>query len=581
MAAVKWRYPAGSISPLDGVTLTTSNTGWLCPQCGKDTNAGTDLAPVKSWGAAALIGKTYVVPNGYIFNQQVTTAFKIIGDGFVYFQSNIQPRIPMLVYANAQIYGCMASGYSKIADWFNTTAVGGMQYNKFKAVNPANFGFQTPVGANARQFSVLICESGTPSLHNVGASVVKNNSFIIAPSAICNGTLLGGTISVNNIYAGQGSYDIPDIDSAKNVFRAYIVNTLLIKMRGGTGVNETTFTAVASIAALRIRAVAVYGGVVADYFPDSYVGPNPFMATGSELYEVWGDHRLNIAAGAGLTAASMADNNAHVGAYQSGIRWDAGPTDYLSVSNLTLDSGKYKLTNTALPGSAISKIKTFGKNRDIKRNSFMGVDAYLNGIVLDASRDSSAWIFSTFDGVNNVFTGLNAPGGYEVNVADGFVTYNGQNYFLGDKITTVPGITTAIDSDGNSRLKEILERPNKKSLLWRFSQGGSITNAVTNYPNNAWLYVVSGTVTQGTNNYPAESFLLFNSGLTYSGTYSVQFVYLDNEPYLEMEISTSKPVSKNATVGNASQSFNYGAETLISCKFLQHMVVIQFDNIRY
>ncbi|HEX4888587.1 MAG TPA: hypothetical protein VFV37_11120 [Luteibaculaceae bacterium] len=364
--------------------------------------------------------------------------------------------------------------------------------------------------------------------------------------------------------------------AAKSIFYSYIVNNTPILLNGGSGTNETVATTASSISALRTRAAAVYGGSPADYFPNCYVGPNPFNETDPAMIEsVDGDHTLNSIMGAGLMAATMADNFGFVGAYNIATRWGVG--DFTTLTNLSIVGNDYQLTNPLSDGSAIGKIKSFGRIRDIQRNLFSGSEAPLNGIVLDSTQDQGAPIAPS----GTTYSGLLNPASYVVSQGAG-VTYNGIVYTQGQKFTTVAGVTTATDNDGLGRIREIIERPNKKNVQWRFSQGGAVSSNINTFTNNSWLTVLQGSINDGTFTYNVGDFLLYNNALTYSGTYSLQFVFLESEPFKNFEISNANNFSVDGSgTANGEQAFNYGTEVSFRARYGQPKLIIEADNQRF
>jgi hypothetical protein len=588
MAATKWRYVVGSIDPIGLITaLSTANCVWISAQFGDDSNPGTPDAPVATYNRAAIIGvgKTYRVGSGYFYSQLIAPADSgktFIGDGFCAIYSNEVPNGNFNTPASSRYFNMIFSAY-RLTLTGNTTLKKCRIKGPWNALNGANGTVNLLHIPTTNVTSLMFTEGGTAVIDGAIKRIIL--SIPLGVVFTINNLASFKTYVANCIFYGVGSLVLTRVagvggaNPATDIKNCYFSNALPIMMNGGTGTNEVVAVAPTSIANLRTRAAAVYGGAAADYFADCFVGPNPFLDSGSNLFEVWGDFRLNSTAGAGLMAQSMADDFGYVGAYNAGTRWDAA-TDWLSNTNLVVNSGRFEVVNSALDAAARGKIKKVGANtRDIQRHFFSGTEAPLNGIVLDYNTDKGAVVTPTG-------TTYSIPAGTSWVVESGNgVTFQAVLYTAGKKFRNNTGGTlSATDADGTGSIAEIIETPNKKTEAWRYSSGGARTSqlSTSGFVLNDWVYVISGSVIQGANTYNADDAFLYNPALTYTGGYVAQLAFNDSLPFKVFEFSEDKNISVDSGGnGNGTQAFNYAQETGVRGLYFQPDLKIESANQRH
>lgn len=554
--AHNWRYKEGGVNPQNGQTISfAAGYRWVNSDIGDDGNPGTESLPY----ATPELNK-FNICAGDFFNVAVQANY--IADGYCSFHWNL------LTDSSMGVSGSYAYGI-KTAKGLGFDARGSLVNCICNNPNSQS-GISNPTG---RYFSIFIYHSALTIQYNHGgiSESIPSNYTNIFKAAITYDNWRSRPAS-NMVYAngGSGTVNIQDINVCKNTRYCLYISDLPIKLTGGgLGSDETTFTAPTDIDSLRNRAVAVYGGQAADYFPNCRVLPPTIFND---------DYSLNTTA-EGLIAATMSDNFSFVGAKDIALQWKPGTVDYVSTTNLTLDSGEYKLTDTNLDGNAISVIKTFGKVRELKRQFFEGVEAPLNGQVIDSTQ---SWGPEISPDTGNDYTGLIVDDYYTV-FSGGGVTYNGTLYSVGQTFKVVTGVTTATDDDGTGSLRKQLEAPNKKNMRWRFSKGGALTsNIAADRVDEDWMYVLSGSINDGTTTYNVGDVFKYDTGLTYSGTYQLQFIFNDSEPWKEMEISGANNLSvDSAGRGNGDPDFDYASEEGVQTKYAQHQVVIESDNNRF
>ena len=564
--ASKFRYALGTPNPIDGVILTTANAAYFA-NFGDDGNPGDDQDPFASVSAAAATGKTYLIGNGIYYNEQVSLNKKIIGDGYLKFVSNINPKQIFDVTGSTQAfyYNVITDGYDRIAGVFGQT-----KYCTQLRSNSTKY-YHTIADSAYRQYAVieLVADynNSTNSLLSAISSYQTRSITIINRATL---TLRSDGNAQNYLSdfiltnQGAGKTHVSNIGGATNTQYGLFITGDLIKIG-----SEANFIATTTIEDLRNRAVAQFGGLSEDYFQDCRVLPGTIFND---------DYSLNTTA-EGLIAATMASNFAFVGGKDIAFQWKPGAVDYLSTINLTLDNGRYRLTDTNLNGAGRSVIKSFDKVRELKRQFFEGVEAPLNGQVIDSTPD---WGPQISPDSGNDYTGLTVGEYYTFSSGNGG-TYNGKSLEVGQTFKVVSGVTTATDDDGTGTIRKLLETPNKKNIRWRFSKGGALTsNIAADRVDEDWMKVLAGSINDGTNTFNSGDIFKYDDGLTYSGTYQLQFIFNESEPWQEMEISGANHLSvDSAGRGNGDPNFDYASEIGIQAKYVQHEFVIEKENNRF
>lgn len=294
-----------------------------------------------------------------------------------------------------------------------------------------------------------------------------------------------------------------------------------------------------------------------------------------------GDYTLNFASPAKNTSYFGTPSGAYSIGY--GIKASSATTisgfDASSVNNLTIENDSITLIDTTQIASVESKVIPNIIQREIRSLPTFGFNADRNGEYVDSIIDLSTSAITASQS-------LTTPTPYLVN--NGAIVYNGQTYQPGDRFTTITGIT-AFTTTASGITFEILEAPERHTVMARFSNGNGIVTSGTSLNIGYWYYVDSGAVTYSGNTYSGGTVFkaLNTSGFTGSG---VVEAVMTGQTYQHYEIN-NKPYSNNVgnlrlgdiIRGNGDPNYVRGGvnvtEFPINAKFIQLKYIIQVANL--
>jgi hypothetical protein len=336
------------------------------------------------------------------------------------------------------------------------------------------------------------------------------------------------------------------------------------------------YTQVNTIADLRDAHLAAYPSGIAFNFPGC-ITDDPLFNN----YPI-GDYTLQF--------SSPAKNLSYFGTYvgacsiarplKARATESAGDFEFSSAVNLTIADDSLTLTSSAADARIDTNVIVNVLGRELASFPAYGFNADRNGQYIDSIADLATSVRSPGDT-------LTVPASYEV--GDGAIVYNGNAYQAGTRLTTVAGQTT-FTSVSSGVLREVMEAPERHTIMARFSDGGSAVTAGTALDTGYYYYVQSGTV-----NYNGTDFTsgkLFKAADTnpFSGSGTVITAF-GTESYQHYEQGT-KPTSNNTgdsrtgsiIRGNGDPAYVRGGpgvtEFPINSRFIQIRYMIKVNNLK-
>lgn len=291
-----------------------------------------------------------------------------------------------------------------------------------------------------------------------------------------------------------------------------------------------------------------------------------------------------------LSFSSPAKNLSYLGTYvgaqsiayqiKASATESAGAFDFSTNVNLTVADDSITLVNPAVNAEIKTKMIINAAGRQIQRFPIYGFNADRNGQYIDSIPDLDT-------SVKNAGDTLTVPASYIVET--GAVTYNSAIYQVGDRLTTVTGQTT-FTTAVSGVLREIIEAPERHTIMARFSDGGASVSAGDALVSGYWYYVVTGSITYDSVVYNAGSGFKAVDTNAFSGSGSV-IVALSTETFQHYEPGI-QPTSNNTgdartgsiIRGNGDPAYvrgGYGVQEFpINAKFIQLYYIINVSNLK-
>ncbi|MES2060823.1 MAG: hypothetical protein V4456_02825 [Bacteroidota bacterium] len=257
-----------------------------------------------------------------------------------------------------------------------------------------------------------------------------------------------------------------------------------------------------------------------------------------------------------------------------------GGFEFSSAVNLTIADDSITLINPTIDAQIDTKVIVNTLAREIASLPSFGFNADRNGQYIDSIADLDTVTKSASDP-------LGVPIPYIVEV--GAIVYNGKTYQPGERFTTVVGQTT-FTTVASGILREILETPQRHTIMVRFSDGGLTVSAGDALTIGYCYFVASGSIIYNSTTYNAgEVFKAINTN-AFSGLGDVLIAF-SNESYQHYEPGI-KPTSNNfgdsrtgAIVrGNGDPAYIRGGlgvqEFPINSKFIQIRYFIRVNNLK-
>lgn len=161
-----------------------------------------------------------------------------------------------------------------------------------------------------------------------------------------------------------------------------------------------------------------------------------------------------------------------------------GEFEFESAINVTINDDSITFTDPTADAQIDTKVIVNIIGREISRLSSYGFNADRNGQYIDSIPDLSSSIY---------LPGNALPAMMPFIVEAGAITYNGDIYQPGDRATTISGAGAFSTSEGGV-IREILEAPERHTIMVRFSNGGDTVTTGDALTDGNYYYVVSGAV---------------------------------------------------------------------------------------
>jgi len=258
----------------------------------------------------------------------------------------------------------------------------------------------------------------------------------------------------------------------------------------------------------------------------------------------------------------------------------AGSFEFASAANVTIADDSITLTNPAADAQIDTNVIVNILGRELANFSAYGFNADRNGQYIDSIADLSASTRSPGDT-------LNVPASYQVE--NGAVVYDGSTYQTGTRLTTVAGQTT-FSSASSGVLREIVEAPQRHTVLARFSDGGTAVTAGTALDTGYYYFVQSGTVNYNGTGFSSGQVFKAVGTNAFSGSGTVITAF-GTESFQHYEQGT-KPTSNNTgdsrtgpiIRGNGDPAYVRGGlgltEFPINSRFIQIRYMIKVNNLK-
>lgn len=291
-----------------------------------------------------------------------------------------------------------------------------------------------------------------------------------------------------------------------------------------------------------------------------------------------------------LSFSSPAKNLSYFGTYvgaksiaypvKASATESTGSFDFSTNVNLNIANDSITLVDSTQNASIQTKMIVNTAGRQIQKFPIYGFNADRNGQYIDSIPDLATLVNNPGDTLNIVASYL---------VGTGAITYNGSVYQPGDRLTTVSGVTT-FTSTTDGTLTEILEAPERHTIMARFGNGDGAVAADTALVVGYWYYVQSGSVTYDSVVYNAGSSFKAIDTNAFTGTGSV-ILALSTETFQHYEPGiqpTSNNVGNSATGaiirGNGDPAYvrgGYGIQEFpINATFIQLYYIINVSNLK-
>lgn len=291
-----------------------------------------------------------------------------------------------------------------------------------------------------------------------------------------------------------------------------------------------------------------------------------------------------------LSFSSPAKNLSYFGTYvgaksiayqvKASATESTGAFDFSTNVNLTVANDSITLVDTTLNAEIKTKLIINANGRQILKFPLFGFNADRNGQYVDSIADLDTVYKNPGDT-------LSVPTPYLV---EGFaITYNSIVYQIGDRLTTVTGQTT-FTSAGAGTLREILEAPERHTIMARFSDGGATVSAGDALVIGNWYYVISGSVTYDSVVYNAGQGFKAVDTNAFTGTGSVQLAlstesFQHYEPGIQPTSNNTGDIRTGSIIrGNGDPAYvrgGYGVQEFpINAKFIQLYYIINVANLK-
>lgn len=568
-ATYNWAYKPG-IANKYGITINASaenvrpsNFSYVALFGNDITGNGSRQYPYRTLAKGISIGVGVILASGVYREGNLSIFQNVIGDGDV----TIDPSF--------------VGGIAKND--------GGQLYNlKITASSPATINLAANINALndciITPYNSLSLRSTMLRTVFIGNSAVKIG---LPGSALTYGT--PGSLSGNNTFVGFGDipFDFSDVNSGGSFWNSIFVNSNISIQNAVSGVDFSLFYN----CKFRIGSSGSYTAIndlptLLAFVRASY--PTILGFT----HCIIADPKFNNAAIGDYSLAfdSPAKNLTYFGTYigarsigrpiKARASESAGGFEFSSMVNLTIADDSITLTNPAFDAQVDTNVIVNTLAREIANLPAFGFNADRNGQYIDSIADLDGITKSPGDT-------LTVPAPFIVEI--GAIVYNGTTYQPGDRFTTVIGQTTFTSVAGGA-LREILEAPQRHTVMARFSDGGATVSAGTALTTGCYYYISSGSVVYNSNTYNAGDVFKAVDTNAFSGSGNVHIAFAaESFQHYEPGIKpTSNNVGDSRTGailrGNGDPGYARGGlsvqEFPINAKFIQIRYFIRVNNLK-
>jgi len=242
--------------------------------------------------------------------------------------------------------------------------------------------------------------------------------------------------------------------------------------------------------------------------------------------------------------------------------------NYISLANATRN-GSIKTNVIVNPGGGqVRKLLIYGFNADRQ------------GQYVDSITD----LDTTYKYAGDL---LNIPAPYLVEM--GALVYSNAVFQPGDRLITATGLTTFSSVTGGT-LREIVEAPQRHTIMARFRSGGPAVAAGTALVSGYWYYVNAGSISYNGITYNVGTCFKAVNTVTFSGSGSL-IIAMGNEAFQNYEhgiqpTSNNMDDSRSGAIirGNGDPAYvrgGYGiTEFPINAMFIQLYYIINVNNLK-
>ncbi|WP_183573848.1 hypothetical protein HDF18_08485 [Mucilaginibacter sp. X5P1] len=593
-ATYNWTYKAGTMFPLryDGGPandyiaesaddVRPSNAIYIALFGNDTTGNGSRQYPLRTIAAAfaAYPGfrNMFIVASG-VYREAVNGGMLLVGDGDVVIDgTGLNPYFFTSTGNFCVSYNIRFRGFV----FFNTVDYTSSHTNSiFEGVSPGSPGYGN---ANLLQKSIVLNTTvffdGGDSGNNIQFNQIINNTFS-GSNVVFQNNVYNQQLGVNTCIFYQCNIYFASIPNFIDYCLFYQCNfrfdTSIVNPFPATFYPNVPpgFTQYANIAALQAACNSAYGS--------SLVFTNCQMTDPLFNNPAIGDYSLAF--------ASPAKNMSYQGTYAGAesiaypVKVSAtetgGSFDFSSIVNLSVTNNSVTLTDPTQNGSIKTKLIVNSSGRQIEKLPIYAYNADRNGQYIDSIADLSATYMNAGDT-------LDTPVPYLVE--NGALSYNGNSYQPGERLTTVTGITTFSSVNGGT-LREITEAPQRHTIMARFSDGGAIVNAGSALIDGYWYYISAGSVSYNGIVYNTGSSFKAVNTTPFSGTGTV-IIALGTEAFQHYEpgiqpTSNNEGDSRLGTIirGNGDPAYVRGGYNIqefpINSRFIQLYYIINVNNLK-
>ncbi|RQO66843.1 hypothetical protein DBR40_21560 [Pedobacter sp. KBW01] len=255
-----------------------------------------------------------------------------------------------------------------------------------------------------------------------------------------------------------------------------------------------------------------------------------------------------------------------------------GDFDFSTAQNLTIEDNSIILTNPEINASIETVVKANLPGRELAEAPIFGFNADRNGQYIDSIADLSNVLIG-------VGTDLEALTPYLVE--DAAIVIDGAVIQPGERFTTDAVVT--FTSDGGGVCREILEAPQRHTIMARFGNGGAIKSIGDALVAGNWYYPITGTINYNGIDYIGKAFKAIDTNSFTSpdgGTLIEAFTdeaYQHYQPGIAFSSNNIGNVRTGAILrGNGDPDYirGVGFEFPINARFIQLKYTIRVKNLK-